>query len=83
MRVGMMCRDFCLLAVFHGYNGATAFNGDLSAWDVSAVTSMEQSAPHAIPAQPHMSGSHWLLGGGLQTDAKRGVGNVPRAVGSV
>jgi surface protein len=33
---------FCLLAVFCG---APAFNEDLSAWDVSAVTNMQTSAP--------------------------------------
>jgi surface protein len=63
MRVGVMCRDFRLLAVF---NGASAFNGDLSSWNVSAVTDMHYSAPHAISTQTHMSSSHWLLGGGLQ-----------------
>jgi surface protein len=64
MRVGMMCRGFCFLAVF---SQASAFNGDLSAWDVSAVTNMQTSAPHAISAQAHMSSSHWLLGDGLQS----------------
>jgi surface protein len=41
----MMYRGFCLLAVFYG---AYAFTGDLSAWDVSAVTNMKESAPRAI-----------------------------------
>jgi surface protein len=64
MMAGMMRLTFCLLAVFAG---ALAFNGDLSMWDVSAVTTMKYSAPHAISAQAHMSSSHWLLGGGLQS----------------
>jgi surface protein len=63
MRVGMMCRGFCLLAVFQR---ATAFNGDLSAWDVSAVTDMFQSAPHTISVHAHMSSSHRLSVNGLQ-----------------
>ena len=50
------------------FYGASVFNGDLLAWDVSAVTNMQTSAPHAISAQAHMSSSHWLLGGGLQCD---------------
>jgi surface protein len=62
--VGMMRLAFCLLAVFAR---ASAFNGDLSAWDVSAVTNMESSAPHAISAHALMWSSHWLLGGGLQS----------------
>jgi surface protein len=45
MMAGMMCRGFCLLAVFYD---ASDFNSDLSAWDVSAVTNMRDSAPHAI-----------------------------------
>ena len=62
---------FCLLAVFCY---ASSFSGDLSAWDVSAVTGhgalsgLSGGAPHAISAQAHMSSSHWLLGGGLQCD---------------
>jgi surface protein len=47
MMAGMMCRGFYLLAVFYE---ASAFNGDLSTWDVSAVTDMQSSAPHAISA---------------------------------
>jgi surface protein len=58
MRVGMMCHGFHLLAVFQS---ASAFNGDLSTWDVSAVTNMFSSAPHAISAQARMWSSHWLL----------------------
>ena len=60
---------FCLLAVFNiGVSKqASAFNGDLSTWDVSAVTDMQYSAPHAISVHAHMSSSYWFLGGGLQS----------------
>jgi surface protein len=75
MRVGMMCRGFHLLAVF---NEASAFNSDLSAWDVSAVTNMRYSAPHTISSHAHMSSSHWLFGWWFATC---GVGNVRRTIG--
>ena len=39
------------------FNGASAFNSDLSAWDVSAVTDMSYSAPHAISVHAHMLSS--------------------------
>ena len=83
MRVGMMCRGFCLLAVFAvasdlSYSGfelfaseASASYVDLSAWDVSAVTNMEQSAPHDTPPRS----TH------VEPFAKYGVSNVPRAAG--
>jgi surface protein len=65
MRVGMICPGVFLSAVFYA---ASAFNGDLSAWNVeSAVTNMQGSAPHAISAQAHMSSPHWFLGGDLQS----------------
>jgi hypothetical protein len=50
---------------------ASASYVDLSAWDVSAVTNMEQSAPHDTPPRS----TH------VEPFAKYGVSNVPRAAG--